>query len=101
MTQTTVVNLRKDTCDARIDRTTIFGNPFPEWKFGRGDCIRRFETYFYARIERDPEFKAAVLSLQGLRLGCRCKPLACHGDVIADYLNSYDWVEKIKKEAGS
>ena len=34
--------------------------------------------------------KADVLQLRGKVLGCHCKPLACHGDVLADYLNSLD-----------
>jgi hypothetical protein len=31
-----------------------------------------------------------VHELAGKRLGCFCKPALCHGDVLADYLNSYD-----------
>lgn len=34
--------------------------------------------------------KSDTLQLMGKRLGCHCKPFACHGDVIAKYLNSYD-----------
>lgn len=34
--------------------------------------------------------KSDTLQLMGKRLGCHCKPFACHGDVIADYLNSLD-----------
>ncbi|MCG6418638.1 DUF4326 domain-containing protein [Vibrio fluvialis] len=26
----------------------------------------------------------------GKRLGCFCKPDDCHGDIIAEFLNSYD-----------
>ena len=98
MTNTTVVNIKTSTYDALIDRTTIFGNPFPEWKWGRVLCIRRHRSYFYNRLERDPEFKRQVLSLQGKRIGCHCKPLPCHGDTIAEYLNSYAWIERIRNE---
>lgn len=80
--QTTVVNIHSDSYDVLIDRTTIFGNPFPEWQWGREECIKRFETYFYSRLERDPEFKAAVLALKGLWLGCHCAPLDCHGRIL-------------------
>lgn len=31
--------------------------------------------------------KADALQLRGKVLGCHCKPLACHGDILADYLN--------------
>lgn len=92
MNLTTVVNIKIASCDALVDRTTIFGNPFPEWKWGREECIRRHRAYFYARLERDPEFKVAVLSLQGLVIGCHCKPLDCHGQTIADYLNALEFV---------
>ncbi|ASF45912.1 DUF4326 domain-containing protein [Methylovulum psychrotolerans] len=31
-----------------------------------------------------------LLQLRGKVLGCHCKPAACHGDVLANYLNSLD-----------
>ncbi len=34
--------------------------------------------------------KEDVLALKGKTLGCHCKPAACHGDVIAEYLNVLD-----------
>lgn len=94
MLSTVVVNVKKSSCDELIDRTTIFGNPFQQWKFGRAEAIRRFEQYFWSRIERDPDWKAKVLKLKGKVLGCHCKPLGCHGDVYCDFLNAYDQVEE-------
>ncbi len=96
MTETTVVNIHHSQCDVLIDRTTVFGNPFPEWKWGREECIHKFETYFWNRIERDPAWKAEVLRLKGKVLGCWCRPLSCHGDIYAGYLNSYDEIERLK-----
>ena len=100
MTETVVVNIRYSKYDVLIDRTTIFGNPFQEWKYGREECIRKFELYFWSRIERDPAWKAEVLKLKGKVLGCWCKQpdreVACHGDVYADYLNSYDELERLR-----
>ncbi|WP_123009399.1 DUF4326 domain-containing protein, partial [Escherichia coli] len=29
-------------------------------------------------------------SLKGKVIACHCKPYACHGDIIADYINSLD-----------
>ena len=99
MTPTTVVNIKTDQYDVLIDRTTVFGNPFRESIYGRVLCIKMFETYFYDRIERDPIWKAKVLTLSGKRLGCHCKQVgrevACHGDVYVDYLNAYDWLVNI------
>ena len=71
------------------------GNPHPiGWcaicgrEHTREDCIEEFRKDFYEKLSRDPEFKMAVLSLKGKRLGCYCKPKKCHGDVIRDYIES-------------
>lgn len=102
MTETRVVNIRHSPCDVIIDRTTIFGNPFPEWKWGREECIKKFEQYFWQRIERDLEWKAEVLKIRDkgkngvVRIGCHCAPLRCHGDIYKEFLETYDEVEKIK-----
>lgn len=56
----------------------------------REDAVERFQAYFADRIEKDSEFKRRVLALKGKRLGCFCKPNACHGDVIADWLNKME-----------
>jgi len=59
----------------------------------REDAVKRFERYFTDRIEKDSEFRRRVLSLKGKSLGCFCKPKACHGDVIADWLNKMEQKE--------
>jgi Domain of unknown function (DUF4326) len=53
-------------------------------------AVQRFQRYFVDRIEKDSEFKRRILALKGKRLGCFCKPKACHGDVIADWLNKME-----------
>jgi hypothetical protein len=85
--KTVAVNCKTDQYDALVDRTTIFGNPFREWKYGRADCIKMYRGYFYRRCITDPDFYRAVLGLRGKRIGCHCKPLDCHADVIAEFLN--------------
>lgn len=73
-----------------IGRPSPFGNPYV---IGHGDIVDRraavlaYRRYFGARLAEDPGFKAAVDVLRGMVLVCHCKPLACHGDVIAEYLN--------------
>ena len=100
---TTVVNIRKEPYDVYIGRPGkgqdgYFGNPFKigdKATFGdveisiqrREECIMAYEQWFYFKLN-DPEFKARILSLKNKRLGCFCKPLPCHGDVIAEYLNN-------------
>lgn len=86
----TVVNLRvcKDfgtrEGDVRIDRRTKWGNPFKITKScTREQTIQKYEYYFAHNLLKDiNELKDAR------RLGCWCKPLACHGDVIRKYLEN-------------
>ena len=89
--QTTVINIRGIRClppnVAKIDRSTIFGNPFHIGKDGdREAVIDKYNEWFHLRL-RDETFTAAVEALRGKVLGCWCKPLACHGDIISEYLN--------------
>ena len=94
--QTVVVNISKAQFDTYIGRAGRgedgnIGNPFRMGSgISREDAVERFQRYFADRIERDSEFKRRVLALQGKRLGCFCKPEACHGDVIADWLNKME-----------
>ncbi len=95
---TVVVNRWNEPFDILIDRSTIFGNPF---FIGVGGCNRKgaignYKIYFYDRIKNDEDFRKKVLTLCGKRLGCHCKPLACHGDVIAEYLNNLSTTSRLK-----
>jgi len=68
-----------------------FGNPFRlEAGETRGSTLEKYRKFFYNRLETDPEFRRRILALKGKTLGCFCKPYACHGDIIAEYLNSTD-----------
>ena len=87
---TTVVNLTHDKYDVFIGRPSIFGNPFKiTLAVDRDTVINKYREYFYNRIERDEAFKnRVILECTGRRLGCYCHPQACHGDIIAEWLNS-------------
>lgn len=98
---TAVRNQTKEEFDISIGRGGPWGNPF---KIGHGpnglnreEVIDKYKEYFEKEILQDPENHAALLSLRGYRLGCFCKPLACHGDIIAAYLNSFD--ESLREDA--
>jgi len=41
---------------------------------------------YEVHIRRSPKLLAALPELVGKRLGCYCKPLACHGDVLVRLL---------------
>lgn len=87
---TTVVNLRHDEYDVYIGRagrgeSGYFGNPF--WEGPRELNIAAFKEDFYRRVWTDADFAQRVLDLRGKRLGCFCKPLPCHGDIIAAWID--------------
>lgn len=74
-----------------IGRGSYWGNPYSMYDDGdnREEVIRKFKYDF--DYEKFPnKKKSEVFKLAGKRLGCFCKPLACHGDVLADFLNSWD-----------
>jgi hypothetical protein len=84
--KTLVANLRKhsDTVDVNIMRPSILGNPFRIGLDGtREEVIAKYEFYARDRLTWDSNFRLAVQGLYGKVLGCCCKPLACHGDVLA------------------
>lgn len=88
---TKVANKDKgDEYDIYIGRGSPWGNPFAIGDDGmsRDDVINKFDVYFHEQILSDPLKVKELQSLKGKTLGCHCKPSACHGDIIANYLNS-------------
>lgn len=85
--------------DVYIGRGTLWGNPFvisrEEDGPDRAEVIDQYKKYFADKLATDLAFKKGILGLRGLRLACHCKPEACHGDVIAAYL---DGPESLKDE---
>ena len=91
-----VVNLR-DTNGAtppgavRICRPGIFGNPYPVGKvFTREQAIEGYRTWLAIRLEVQPNY---LEPLRGKDLACWCHgdeqaPLACHGDLILEWLEA-------------
>lgn len=81
-----------DSYDVYIGRGTLWGNPYQIGKEGtRDEVIAKFAYDFEKRFLKLPEkFDENIEKLRGKTLGCHCKPAACHGDVIANYLNSQD-----------
>ncbi len=89
--KTRVVNIKEQRHQnfIRIDRLSIFGNPY---KIGKGctrkQSLKKYHKYFYSRIKIDREFRWAVEALKGHILACWCRPLPCHGDIIVEYLEN-------------
>ena len=92
---TTIINRRlKQPYDIYIGRGTPFGNPFEIGEeFGRVECILEYKKWFQKRLT-DTEFRDKVHQLKGKRLGCWCKPLDCHGDIILEYLEGIPYEPK-------
>ncbi len=75
-----VVHCKRDKYDVYIGRGSKWGNPFHIGHDGdRVQVIEKYKTY----ILNKPELLACLPELDGKVLGCYCKPLACHGDVLA------------------
>ena len=79
-----VVNLYKEPYDIYIGRSgkgrvSKWGNPY---KYGtKKENIANFEHY----LLDSPELMADLPELLNKRLGCFCKPKACHGDILKKY----------------
>lgn len=78
--KTKVVHCKRDKYDVYIGRGSEWGNPFPVGMYGRIGAINKFRLW----LERQPHLMKKLPTLKGKTLGCWCKPLACHGDVIAE-----------------
>lgn len=97
---TTVVNKKYDKFDHYCGRGSIFGNPFEIGRDGtREEVISKYEKWFRFLIN-DKVFFQELLKLKNKRLGCFCKEpnkfVACHCDIIADWVNEY-FAELYKK----
>jgi len=71
-------------------RASVLGNPFKLGVDGsREVVIQKYKAWLWAQYKKGGEVRREVLRLveaaksgQGVVLGCWCKPLACHGDVV-------------------
>lgn len=80
MKTTTVVNIKNvDRYDEYIGRGSQWGNPFRIGKDGtREQVIVMYEKW----IKDQSYLMDDIPSLKGKVLGCHCKPLPCHGDIL-------------------
>ena len=93
--------------DVYIGRGSIFGSPFshiqskhPQLKEvfpTREEAVEAYRKYFYGIIDscgcKHKKFKGSLRELivrlklgEDINLVCFCKPKACHGDVIKEYI---------------
>lgn len=77
---TTVVHCRKEKYDVYVGRPSKWGNPFKVGPYTREEALEKYEEWIQTQ---DWLLKDVVKELKGCVLGCWCKPLACHGDILA------------------
>jgi hypothetical protein len=86
---TRVVNVKLYVYDVLIDRSTKWGNPYTHLKGStraRYVCSTRKQAVemYLDWLRTQPALSALIEpELKGKTLGCWCKPLACHGDILA------------------
>lgn len=92
--QTIVINLKKIPVGLKkliekVDRTTLYGNPHKMARESeRISVVYKYFYYFYEKLQTDTLFLENVLKLKSKALACHCHPKACHGHVIAHFLNA-------------
>ena len=85
METTKVVHCKKALYDVYIGRPSKWGNPFRIGKDGnREQVINKYREW----IKGQPILLSSLLELKDKVLGCWCTPLACHGDVLIELLES-------------
>lgn len=78
--KTMVVNKKQESYDIYIGRPSPFGNPF---QIGRDGTHAQVIAKYREWIKTQPKLLALIPNLRGKKLGCFCKPLPCHGDILA------------------
>lgn len=90
---TSVVNLKHSDYDVYIGRGSKWGNPYTS----KESKIAKFKVK--TREEAIAKYKEYILygegnhllkelhELKGKKLGCFCKPLKCHGDILVELLD--------------
>jgi len=69
--------------DVYIGRGSIWGNPYRIGSDGnRDDVIRKYREW----ILTQPDLIARLDELDGLKLGCYCKPNRCHGEILLELI---------------
>ena len=92
--KTKVVNIKLEEGkedDIYIGRPSIFGNPYSHIKYNtkaefivetREEAIECYRNYILNGEGK--HLLKHLYKLKGKRLSCFCKPLGCHGDVLAE-----------------
>lgn len=97
-TETKAVNVRTDEFDVYVGRCcnrardprcrigSEFANHYSMAEHTRSDAIEKYRKWLHWKFNADPDFRTRLLALKGKRLGCWCKPKACHADVLVELI---------------
>jgi len=70
------------------EQNSIWCNPFKiDPNNSRDDVINKYREYMTLKIKNENLYDE-LKKLKGKNLGCWCKPLKCHGDVLIELINS-------------
>lgn len=84
--ETTVVHCKREKYDVYIGRPGFWGNPFVVGRDGvQGECVELYRNW----VKTQPQILSKLWLLKGKKLGCWCKPKACHGDVLAELVKEH------------
>lgn len=100
-----------------IGRGSILGNPYTHIKDRdtkalyvvptRDEAIERYSHHFDVMYQGNDSFRKRIDEIydkykngEEIYLGCYCKPLPCHGDIIAEKLQRRYIKETIRKKKG-
>jgi hypothetical protein len=91
--KTKVVHCKKEHYDIYIGRPSKWGNPFRIGQYYHGKILSRQDSIQAYRnwllfSKKGHDLLKDIHELQGKILGCWCKPLACHGDILAEIANN-------------
>ncbi len=79
------------------EESSIFANPYKIDKDGtREEVIEKYKIYIEDMISNNVEIKKKLLELEGKNLGCWCKPLWCHGDILLELIQKYKNTQNTK-----
>lgn len=71
-----------------VGQPGFLGNPFTDGS--PEDNLLKYQAYFLQRLDDDPQFRKAVYSMYGRRLGCVDDPdKNNHGTFLAQWLNAH------------
>lgn len=88
----TVVNKDTNAYDVNIGPGSKWNNPYEiSDELSREESINLYRAHLFRQIEAKLITIDMLLYLKGKTLGCICKPMPCHGDVLIDAIR---WAEQ-------